>query len=235
MLRHLSFSLPGGTTCGVVGRTGSGKSSLLLTLFRLLRVTEGRILIDGVDITSIGLDVLRQQLAVIPQDPVLFSGSLRSNLDVRGRHDDAQLWQVLHHVQLAGAVTAMGGLDARMADAGDNLSVGQRQLLCLARALLQQCAVMALDEATANIDRATDSLIQSALRRVVATQGSSRTLLVIAHRINTILDCDKVLVLSQGTLLEQGAPNGLIARGGHFAGMVQAATTLHVGGDGEEG
>lgn len=143
---------------------------------------------------------------------------------MRGEHDDAAVWDALRTVQLADAVAAMGGLHARMADAGDNLSVGQRQLLCLARALLQQCAVMALDEATANIDRATDQLIQAALRQVVG-EGRGRTLLVIAHRINTIQDCDTVLVLSQGRLLEQGAPKELVGRGGHFAGMVAAAGT----------
>lgn len=149
-------------------------------------------------------------------------------MDVREEHDDAAVWDALRTVQLADAVTAMGGLHARMADAGDNLSVGQRQLLCLARALLQQCAVMALDEATANIDRATDRLIQSALRRVAGEGrgGQERTLLVIAHRINTIQDCDVVLVLSQGQLLEQGAPKDLVGKGGHFAGMVAAASAI---------
>lgn len=147
---------------------------------------------------------------------------------MREEHDDAAVWDALRTVQLADAVAAMGGLDARMADAGDNLSVGQRQLLCLARALLQQCAVMALDEATANIDRATDQLIQAALRRV-AGEGRGRTLLVIAHRINTIQDCDTVLVLSQGRLLEQGPPRELVEGGGHFAGMVAAAGMVKPG------
>lgn len=133
VLRDLSFSLPGGCSCGVVGRTGSGKSSLMLTLFRLIDINAGSIFLDGVDTSSIGLDALRSQLAIIPQDPVLFSGTLRSNLDPWSRYQDAQLWEVLGKVQLKAAIAAAGGLTAPMAECGDNLSVGQRQLFCLAR------------------------------------------------------------------------------------------------------
>ncbi|GIM00727.1 hypothetical protein Vretimale_5639, partial [Volvox reticuliferus] len=227
VLRDLSFFLAPGTSCGVVGRTGSGKSSLMLTLFRLIDVVHGRILLDGVDIAAVGLDALRRQLAIIPQDPVLFSGTLRSNLDPWGAHGDEALWEVLQAVQLRGAVAAMpGGLDAAMAECGGNLSVGQRQLFCLARALLQDAKVLALDEATANVDRATDQLIQSAVRDFAHRDREihGRVLLVIAHRIDTILDTDHLLVLAAGQLVESGRPEELIAqRGGVFAGMAAAA------------
>eukprot|EP00879_Flechtneria_rotunda_P017481 GHRR01018328.1.p1 GENE.GHRR01018328.1~~GHRR01018328.1.p1 ORF type:complete len:1541 (+),score=583.94 GHRR01018328.1:446-5068(+) len=227
VLKDLSFYLAPGCSCGVVGRTGSGKSSLMLTLFRLIDITAGSILLDGVDTASIGVDALRQQLAIIPQDPVLFSGTLRSNLDPWSQHDDAALWRVLAAVQLKSAIRAAGGLHVRMAEAGDNLSVGQRQLFCLARALLQEARVLALDEATANVDRATDALIQQSLRDFAGGpegKASGRVLLVIAHRIDTILDCDHLLVLSAGRLVEQGPPQQLASSGsGVFAGMVQAA------------
>lgn len=225
VLRDISFDLEGGVSCGVVGRTGSGKSSLMLTLFRLIPVTSGTISIDGIDTSTVGLDALRHQVAIIPQDPVLFSGTLRSNLDPWSRFDDARLWDALDAAQLKAAVSALGGLDARMAECGDNLSAGQRQLLCLARALLQNAAILALDEATANVDRGTDALIQEAVRKACAGGGGgrSRTLVVIAHRIDTILDCDQLLVLSKGELVEKGPPGDLVKSGGSFASMVKAA------------
>jgi ABC-type multidrug transport system fused ATPase/permease subunit len=228
VLQGITFNLPGGVSCGVVGRTGSGKSSLMLTLFRLIPITGGRIVIDGVDTSTVSLTSLRRQIAVIPQDPVLFSGSLRSNLDPWGSFDDASLWQALEAAQLRSVAAALGGLDARMAESGENLSVGQRQLLCLARALLQDAVILALDEATANVDRRTDEIIQVAVRRACAGDGlhgrRQRTLLVIAHRIDTIMDCDRLLVLSDGKLIEEGVPTQLAEiNGGVFAGMVRAA------------
>jgi len=222
VLRDLTFEVPGGSTCGVVGRTGGGKSSLLLTLFRMIEVTAGSIEVDGVDTASVGRAALRSRMAIIPQDPTLFSGTLRTNLDPFGRHGDAALWAALGRVQLRGAVEASGGLAASVAECGDNWSAGQRQLLCLARALLHGARILALDEATANVDRATDARIQRVLREAAREKGC--TLLVIAHRVDTILDLDRLLVLHRGSLVESGPPRELARRqGGVFAGMVAAA------------
>ncbi|KAG2430853.1 hypothetical protein HXX76_009827 [Chlamydomonas incerta] len=242
VLRGVTFSVPAGSSCGVVGRTGSGKSSLLLTLFRMVELTHGSILLDGVDIAAVGLDALRRHLAVIPQDPVLFGGSLRINLDPWGAHssNDAELWAVLRSVRLAGAVSALpGGLDAQVAAGGANLSAGQRQLLCLARAMLQRAKVLALDEATANVDAETDEAVQAALRESLQGacavgggaesdgggigSGGGGVALVIAHRLDTVMDLDALLVLAEGRVEEWGPPRQLLRGGGSLWHMAAAA------------
>eukprot|EP00210_Caulerpa_lentillifera_P007444 g7114.t1 len=221
VLKQLQFVIPGGSSVGIVGRTGSGKSSLLLSLFRLIDINESRIFIDSVDTSSIGIDVLRKQLAIIPQDPVLFRGSFRSNLDPWNEFSDAQVWAVLSRVHLEETVKAFGGINAPVAECGNNLSVGQRQLLCLARALLADSKILALDEATANVDRTTDAMIQDALHST--TVRNEKTLLIIAHRIDTVLDCDLILVLDSGRVAEFGSPSSLLSReDGLFKRMVDA-------------
>ena len=226
VLKNVSFRIEGGSSCGVVGRTGSGKSSLMLSLFRLIPVVDGTIIIDAVDVSKIGLDALRKQIAIIPQDPVLFSGTLRSNLDPWGDYSDASIWAALEKAQLKEKVTVMSadlGLSMKLQECGDNFSAGQKQLLCLARVLLQDARILALDEATANVDSKTDFQIQKAVHSAW-TCGSGvdgkRTLLVIAHRLDTILDCQKVLVLASGTLIEEGNPRELLETPGSQFSMM---------------
>jgi len=221
VLKSITFTIRSGSRVGIAGRTGGGKSSLLLTLLRLIPVTQGTIQLGGVNIISLPLDVLRTLIFIIPQVPTLFSGSLRSNLDPYDKHDDAALWEVLHKVKLAEKITKIGGLGAHISDAGDNLSSGQRQLLVLARSLLQDSTrILAMDEATSNIDKNTDQAIQGVIRETIGT----KTLLVIAHRIDTILDSDTIMVLNKGQLAECGEPSELLRRqNGAFSGIVRAA------------
>uniref|UniRef100_A0A8C6U2W1 ATP-binding cassette, sub-family C (CFTR/MRP), member 10 n=1 Tax=Neogobius melanostomus TaxID=47308 RepID=A0A8C6U2W1_9GOBI len=204
-LDGVSFVVRPGEKVGIVGRTGSGKSSLFLSLFRMVELAQGQILLDGLDISAVGLYQLRSRLAIIPQDPFLFSGSVRQNLDPCERHQEQQLWDVLEQCHLSTAVNRIGGLDAEVGERGKSFSVGQRQLLCLARALLTQAKVLCIDEATASVDQKTDKLLQQTIRETFR----DKTVLTIAHRINTIMDCDRVLVLSAGQVLEFDSPQAL--------------------------
>lgn len=207
VLRDVTFSVAAGEKVAVVGRTGAGKSTLLSTFFRMLPTPAGAITVDGVAITDLELGTLRSRMGVIPQAPTLFHGSLRYNLDPFGRHTDAEMLEALRKVQLQEVVEARG-LDAGVGEAGGSLSVGQKQLLCAARALLGNPRILFMDEATANVDEATDAAIQ----RVIREECHNVTVITIAHRLHTIMDYDKVLVLARGVVVEFGKPTELAAR-----------------------
>ncbi|XP_059683666.1 ATP-binding cassette sub-family C member 10 [Gavia stellata] len=209
-LDGVNFTVYPGEKVGIVGRTGSGKSTLFLALFRMLELKSGRILVDGVDSQMVGLEELRSRLAIIPQDPFLFSGSVRENLDPQGKHTDAELHEVLEQCHLWDAITQMGGLDSELGERGKSLSVGQRQLVCLARALLTRAKVLCIDEATASVDQKTDQLLQQTIRQRFA----DKTVLTIAHRLNTILDSDRVLVMQAGRVAELDSPTRLSQKDG---------------------
>ena len=218
VLRELSFRIEAGEKVGVVGRTGAGKSSLIAILFHLYHF-EGFVFIDGQDTKQLDVESLRQSICIIPQDPALFSGSLRYNLDPFGEHQDADLWRALEAVQLGQLTTeSQLGLSMEIAEAGSNLSIGQRQLICLARAILRRNKLLILDEATANVDEETDSLIQSAIRREFGTC----TILTVAHRLNTIIDSDRIMVMDCGRLREFGKPRELLQADGLFAQLLES-------------
>ncbi|XP_067242984.1 canalicular multispecific organic anion transporter 1 isoform X1 [Chanodichthys erythropterus] len=205
---------------GIVGRTGAGKSSLTNCLFRIIEASEGRIIIDGVDISTLGLHDLRSRLTIIPQDPVLFSGTLRMNLDPFQKFSDEEIWNVLELAHLKDYVRGLpSGLEHEVSEGGENLSLGQRQLLCLARALLRKSRILILDEATAAVDLETDDLIQTTIRR----EFSHCTVLTIAHRLNTILDSSRVMVLDSGKIVEFDSPSELLNKQGHFYAMAKDA------------
>ena len=251
VLKHLTFSIEPNQRVGIVGRTGAGKSSLTLALFRFLEAKTGGIYIDGLDISKVRLEDLRSRLAIIPQDPVLFSGTIRSNLDPFEERSDEELMDALRRVRLlpssssaasespttpisttlsSGSSSAIHSLSekptrknpfcslhSQISPSGLNLSQGQRQLLCLARANITRSKIMILDEATSAVDMATDALIQRSIREEFADS----TLIVIAHRLSTIADFDKILVLDQGEVREFGSPRELLkVDGGLFKGMV---------------
>ncbi|XP_041776322.1 multidrug resistance-associated protein 1 isoform X3 [Anopheles merus] len=207
VLRGISFTVNGGEKVGIVGRTGAGKSSLTLALFRIIESAGGSIVIDGQDISQLGLHALRSRLTIIPQDPVLFSGTLRINLDPFNAHSDDDIWKALEHAHLKSFVKGLtAGINHEVTEGGENLSVGQRQLICLARALLRKTKVLILDEATAAVDLETDDLIQ----RTIRTEFKDCTVLTIAHRLNTIMDSDKVIVLDKGQIVEFAPPAELL-------------------------
>uniref|UniRef100_A0A669DN99 ATP-binding cassette, sub-family C (CFTR/MRP), member 2 n=1 Tax=Oreochromis niloticus TaxID=8128 RepID=A0A669DN99_ORENI len=205
---------------GIVGRTGAGKSSLTNCLFRIIEAAEGCIRIDDVDISTIGLHDLRNRLTIIPQDPVLFSGSLRMNLDPFDKFSDEEIWRVLELSHLQSYVSGLQeGLQHKVAEGGENLSVGQRQLLCLARALLRKSRILILDEATAAVDLETDNLIQNTIHK----EFSDCTVLTIAHRLHSIMDSSRVMVLDAGKILEFDSPSNLLEKEGHFYAMAKDA------------
>uniref|UniRef100_A0A665WKS8 Multidrug resistance-associated protein 1 n=1 Tax=Echeneis naucrates TaxID=173247 RepID=A0A665WKS8_ECHNA len=219
-IRNMTIKINGGEKVGIVGRTGAGKSSLTLGLFRIIEGAEGHIFIDGVDIAQLGLHDLRSRITIIPQDPVLFSGSLRMNLDPFDNYDDDDVWRALELSHLKTFVSGLpDGLSHECSEGGENLSVGQRQLLCLARALLRKTKILVLDEATAAVDPETDKLIQSTIR----SQFEDCTVLTIAHRLNTIMDYNRVLVLDRGEIAEFDTPSHLITKRGAFHSMAKDA------------
>ncbi|KAI8610797.1 P-loop containing nucleoside triphosphate hydrolase protein [Chytriomyces sp. MP71] len=209
VLDQISFQVGDKEKIGIVGRTGSGKSSLMQALFRIIEPSNGSVVIDGIQSSQLGLRDLRSSLAIIPQDPVVFSGTFRFNLDPFTEHTDAELWDALTRAGLKAKVEkSESKLEGKVDAGGENLSVGERQLLCLSRAMLKKPRILIMDEATANVDYATDALIQQALRK----DFKDATILTIAHRLNTIMDYDRVLVLDQGKVREFDSPRALLTK-----------------------
>ncbi|XP_058074547.1 ABC transporter C family member 3-like isoform X2 [Magnolia sinica] len=207
VLRGLTCTFLGGMKTGIVGRTGSGKSTLIQTLFRIIDPVAGQILIDGLDISAIGLHDLRSRLSIIPQDPTMFEGTVRSNLDPLEEYTDEQIWEALDRCQLGDEVRRKEGkLDSKVAENGEDWSMGQRQLVCLGRVILKRSKILVLDEATASVDTATDNLIQQTLRQ----QFLDCTVITIAHRITSVLDSDMVLLLDDGLVVEHDSPTKLL-------------------------
>ncbi|GFN81871.1 multidrug resistance-associated protein 4 [Plakobranchus ocellatus] len=219
VLKNLNFDIHASEKIGIVGRTGAGKSSLITTLFRMVE-PHGTLLIDGINIHKIGLHDLRGAISIIPQDPVLFTGTVRRNLDPFQEYYDEQLWRALDEVQLKEAISANSeGLYMEVDEGGSNFSAGQRQLMCLARAVLGNTRILVIDEATANVDPITDELIQQTIR----SKFKECTVLTIAHRLHTIIDSDRIMVLDAGEIVELDTPMALLSKGkgGVFYAMVE--------------
>ncbi|XP_077309834.1 ATP-binding cassette sub-family C member 8 isoform X2 [Lithobates pipiens] len=220
VLKHVNAHITPGQKIGICGRTGSGKSSFSLAFFRMVDMFQGRIIIDGIDISKLPLQTLRSRLSIILQDPILFSGTIRFNLDPENKCSDCVLWEALEIAQLKHVVKALpGGLDALVTEGGENFSVGQRQLFCLARAFVRKSSILIMDEATASIDMATENILQ----KVVMTAFQERTVVIIAHRVHTILNADMVIVMKRGAIMEYEKPEVLLEReDSMFASYVQA-------------
>jgi ATP-binding cassette subfamily C (CFTR/MRP) protein 1 len=222
VLQGLTMHVKGGERIGVVGRTGAGKSSIMSTLFRLVELSGGSITIDGMNISKIGLADLRSRLAIIPQDPTLFRGTIRSNLDPFHEHTDLELWSALRQADLVSEEASLDDkspgrihLDGVVEEEGLNFSLGQRQLMALARALVRNSQIIVCDEATSSVDMETDDKIQ----RTIATGFKGKTLLCIAHRLRTIINYDRICVMDQGKIAELDTPFALYERGGIFRSM----------------
>ncbi|KAH9947499.1 multidrug resistance-associated ABC transporter [Amylocystis lapponica] len=231
VLHHLNFEIKPGEKVGVLGRTGSGKSTLALSFFRFVEPTEGRILVDGLDISQIGLTDLRSKLTIIPQDPTILSGTLRSTLDVFNEYQDAEIYEALRRVHLIPPsdtaaedpdsvnMNVFRNLDSAVSEGGENFSTGEKQLLCMARAILKRSKVLLMDEATASVDYATDELIGKTIRHEFAES----TIMTIAHRLRTVIDYDKVMLLEEGRIAEFDTPGKLLAdRSSKFHSLCKA-------------
>uniref|UniRef100_A0A0E0L8Q1 ABC-type xenobiotic transporter n=1 Tax=Oryza punctata TaxID=4537 RepID=A0A0E0L8Q1_ORYPU len=205
-LNDVSFFISSGMQVGIIGRTGAGKSSILNALLRLAPICNGRILVDGFDVAKLAVRDLRGHFAVVPQSPFLFDGSLRENLDPFNRTTDLRIWEVLDKCHMKTEIESIGGLDIHVKESGASFSVGQRQLLCLARAILKSSKILCLDECTANVDNQTASLLQT----TISAECKGMTVLTIAHRISTVMKMDSILVLDQGRLVEEGNPEVLL-------------------------
>jgi len=222
VLHDVTFEIKSGERVGVVGRTGAGKSSLSLSLLRMIPTT-GKVYYDGVDTSTLNLDALRSNITIIPQQPELMSGMLRQNLDPFGEHDDAMLNSCLRSAGLF-SLQEEGdddkiGLDSNVTSGGTNFSLGQRQIIALARAMVRRSKVYILDEATASVDYKTDTAIQE----VIASEFNDRTLIIVAHRLQTIMSADKILVLDAGKVVEFDSPAALLKKGGTFKALVDGS------------
>ncbi|XP_042505969.1 ABC transporter C family member 10-like [Macadamia integrifolia] len=217
VLSGISCTFEGGHKIGIVGCTGSGKTTLISALFRLVEPADGKIIIDNIDISTIGLHDLRSRIGIIPQDPTLFNGTIRYNLDPLSQYTDEEIWEVLGKCQLQDAVKEKEkGLDGLVIEDGSNWSMGQRQLFCLGRALLRRSRILVLDEATASIDNATDAILQKTIR----TEFTDCTVITVAHRIPTVMDCTKVLAMNDGKVVEYDEPTTLMNREGSLFGQL---------------
>lgn len=209
-LRGINLEVAPGEKVGIVGRTGSGKSSIILTCFRMIECAEGSVTLDGQNLAQVSLPDVRGRLGVIPQDSWLFSGTVRSNLDVWGQKSSEELWTALRHVQLESQIMALeGGLDHEVKEKGENLSTGTAQLLCLARVLLKKPQLLFMDEATASVDSETDKLVQETIR-MEGVLPKNCSIVTVAHRLHTVIDYDRIVVLSEGQVVEEGPPYRLL-------------------------
>ncbi|CAL7947692.1 unnamed protein product [Xylocopa violacea] len=220
VISNLTLKIPAGQKIGICGRTGSGKSSTVMALFRLLDITQGSISIDGLDVRQAPLEVLRSRLSAIPQDVIMFSGTIRENLDPLSEHEDGELWNALEVAQIKGVVASHPeGLNFEVKEGGENFSSGQLQLLCMARAILRKSSIVVLDEATSALDATTEKN----LLRAVSAAFKNRTVIAIAHRVSALLDCDRIIVFHEGKIVEDGSPGDLMQRqGGFFANMLKS-------------